>query len=96
MAGHYTKTSLIQSISSKHPELTKKSVSEVVNSMILEITHKLKEGTPVIIMGFGTFKISNRSARKGRNPHTGAEIIIPARKAAIFKAGLELKRIVNN
>jgi DNA-binding protein HU-beta len=54
----------------------------------------LKKGDSVTLVGFGTFSVSKRSARQGRNPQTGAKINIPARKVPVFKAGKGLKEAV--
>jgi DNA-binding protein HU-beta len=54
----------------------------------------LKKGDKVILVGFGTFSVSKRSARKGRNPQTGKEISIPAKKVVRFKAGADLSGTV--
>ena len=59
------------------------------------ITKALKKGDVVTLIGFGTFKVSKRAARVGRNPQTGKELKIPARKAPTFKAGAALKAAVN-
>ena len=56
---------------------------------------ELAKGNDVAISGFGSFKVSKRAAREGRNPQTNEKIKIPARKAVTFKAGSALKDIVN-
>ena len=74
--------------------ITKTQTEAVFNSLIDAIKGSLKKGHKVTIVGFGTFSVSKRKARKGRNPQTGAEIKIPARKAPKFTAGSELKKAV--
>jgi DNA-binding protein HU-beta len=59
------------------------------------VTGVLTKGESVALIGFGTFTVSKRAARKGRNPSTGAEIKIPAAKVAKFSAGAKLKKSVN-
>jgi DNA-binding protein HU-beta len=70
--------------------ITKTQANASLDSFIEAVTKTLKAGGKVTLVGFGTFVISKRKARKGRNPQTGAEINIKARKVARFKAGKEL------
>jgi len=65
-----------------------------LNVVLEEITKSLSQGKSVALTGFGTFQVSHRKARMGRNPQTGAKIKIPARKVARFKAGKHLKKAV--
>ena len=71
--------------------ITKADASRVLESVIDGITHSLKKGDRTTISGFGTFSVSKRKARIGRNPQTGEPINIPARRVARFTAGKELK-----
>jgi DNA-binding protein HU-beta len=73
---------------------TKKAAAEAVDLILDSITAALKKGDSVSIAGFGTFKVSERKARTGRNPRTGETIQIAARKAPVFKAGAGLKNAV--
>ncbi len=73
---------------------TKKDAQAVVNSIFSTITKALKKKDAVSLVGFGTFKVVKRKARKGRNPQTGAEITIKARKVPKFVAGKALKKAV--
>ena len=73
---------------------TKKEAQEAVDCIFSKITESLKKGEPVQISGFGSFKVSKRQARKGRNPQTGAEIQIEARMVPKFVAGKALKEAV--
>ncbi len=73
---------------------TKKEAAQAVDIILDSITDTLKKGDSVSITGFGTFKISQRKARTGRNPKTGEAIQIAARKAPVFKAGSGLKNAV--
>ncbi len=74
---------------------SKATAARAVDSMIGSITKALKKGDSVTLVGFGTFKTSQRKARTARNPQTGAPIKIPKRKAVRFTAGKALKSAVN-
>jgi len=74
--------------------LTKKDSETAVGAFIDGVKSSLKKGKSVTLVGFGTFSVSKRSARQGRNPQTGAKINIPARKVPVFKAGKGLKESV--
>jgi len=71
-------------------DITKTQVNTVLDSFVETVTATLKSGGKVTLVGFGTFSVSKRSARNGRNPQTGQEIKIQAKKVAKFKAGKEL------
>ncbi|MEQ1676046.1 MAG: HU family DNA-binding protein [Chitinophagaceae bacterium] len=70
--------------------ITKTEANAALDSFIEAVTKTLKGGGKVTLVGFGTFSVSKRSARNGRNPQTGEIIKIKARKVARFKAGKEL------
>lgn len=70
--------------------ITKVQANDALDSFIEAVTKTLKAGGKVTLVGFGTFSVSKRSARNGRNPQTGESIKIKARKVAKFKAGKEL------
>lgn len=70
--------------------ITKIQANAAIDSLIEAVTKTLKGGGKVTLVGFGTFSVSKRSARNGRNPKTGETIKIKARKVARFKAGKEL------
>ena len=74
--------------------LTKKDAEAALNGFVDGVKATLKKGDTVTLVGFGTFSVSKRSARQGRNPQTGATINIPARKVPVFKAGKGLKEVV--
>ena len=80
------KTELVAAIASK-TELSKKDADV--------IAEELKKGEKIQLVGFGTFEVSERAAREGRNPRSGEVMNIPASKAPKFKAGKALKDIVN-
>ena len=74
---------------------TKKASETAVNAFVEVVTEALKKGEKVQLVGFGSFEVRKRAARKGRNPQTKEEIKIPASKAPVFKAGKALKDLVN-
>lgn len=88
------KTDLINSISTKSG-LNKKNSEAALNAFIGSVEESLQAGEKVVLVGFGTFEVRQRAARKGRNPQTKKEILIPASKAPVFKAGKVLKDKVN-
>lgn len=88
------KTDLINSIATKSG-LNKKNSEAALNAVIASVEDSLKKGDKVVLVGFGTFEVRKRAARKGRNPQTKKEITIPASKAPVFKAGKVLKDKVN-
>ena len=89
------KADLIAAIAAKTGE-TKKSAEETVNAFVNVVTEALTKGEKVQLVGFGSFEVRKRAARKGRNTQTKEEIKIPASKSPVFKAGKALKELVNN
>ncbi|NNG67542.1 HU family DNA-binding protein [Caldanaerobacter subterraneus] len=87
------KSELVNSIAQK-TGLTKKISEKALDAIIDSIQEALKNGDSVQLVGFGTFEVKKRAERKGRNPQTGEEIIIPAVKVPSFKAGKMLKEAV--
>lgn len=90
MAKSISKEALVEAIVKK-TAVSKRVGADALNAVIDEITNTLAKGGQVTITGFGTFRVSKRAAREGRNPKTGATIKIPAMKVAKFKAGKGLK-----
>ena len=89
------KTELVDAVAAS-TGLTKTDTKKTIDAVFEEITKALKKGDPVQLIGFGTFKTSERKkAREGRNPQTGATIKIAARKVPAFSAGAALKDAVN-
>ena len=88
------KAELIASIADK-AELSKKDAEAALNAFIASVEGALKKDDKVQLVGFGSFEVRKRAARKGRNPQTKEEIKIPASKAPVFKAGKALKDLVN-
>lgn len=75
--------------------LTKKDAEKALNAFIDSVTEALAKKDKVQLVGFGTFEVRERSARKGRNPQTGEEIDIPAANIPVFKAGKALRDGIN-
>lgn len=88
------KTDLINAIAA-NSGLTKKNSEAALNGFISSVEDALVAGEKVVLVGFGTFEVRDRAERKGRNPQTKEEILIPASKAPVFKAGKGLKNKVN-
>lgn len=86
-----SKPDLIAVIQAKHPGLTKKAVSEVVDALLATVAETIAKGDEINIMGFGKFHTASRAARTGRNPQTGAEIKIAASVVPKFTPGKALK-----
>ena len=89
------KSELIAAMAAKTGE-TKKNAEASLNALIDVVTESLVKGDKVQLVGFGSFEVRKRAARKGRNPQTKEEIKIPASKAPVFKAGKALKDLVNS
>ena len=84
------KTELIAAIAD-NAELSKKDAEKALNAFVDSVSGALKKGDKVQLVGFGSFEVRARAARKGRNPATGKEITIAASKVPVFKAGKALK-----
>lgn len=88
-----TKAELIAKMA-KDAKITKGAAGKALDSFISSVRTSLKRGKPVTMVGFGTFSVSTRKARTGRNPQTGREMRIPSRKVPRFKPGKDLKKAV--
>ena len=88
------KTELIAAIADQ-AELSKKDSEKALKAFIDVVTEELKKGEKIQLVGFGTFEVTERAAREGRNPLTGEKMQIKASKAPKFKAGKALKDAVN-
>lgn len=84
------KAELVEAIASD-AKLTKADAKRALDAFISSTTKALKKGDRVALVGFGSFSVTKRSARKGRNPQTGKEIKIAAKKVVKFKAGADLQ-----
>ena len=88
------KTELISTVAEKC-EVKKQDAEKIINAVLDTIVETIAEGEKVQLVGFGTFEVSERAAREGRNPQTGKTMKIAACKAPKFKAGKALKDAVN-
>ena len=88
------KTELIAAVAEKS-ELSKKDADKAVKAFIDVVSSELKKGEKIQLVGFGTFEVSERAARDGRNPLTGEPMKIKASKSPKFKAGKALKDMIN-
>ena len=88
------KTELVAAVADS-ADLTKKDAEKAVKAFTDVITKALKKGDKVQLVGFGTFEVSERAAREGRNPQSGEVMKIAASKAPKFKAGKALKDALN-
>lgn len=89
------KVELVERIAD-NANITKSQAGKVVDAFVSAVTESLKNGEDVALLGFGTFSVSERAARDGRNPATGATIKIPAAKQPKFSAGKKLKDALNS
>ena len=88
------KTELVAAMAEK-AQLSKKDAEAALKAFTDVVAEELKKGEKIQLVGFGTFEVSERAARTGRNPQTGAEMKIEASKAPKFKAGKALKDYIN-
>ena len=88
------KTELVNAMAEK-AEISKKDAEAALKAFTDVVADELKKGGKVQLVGFGTFEVSERAAREGRNPQTGAVMPIAASKAPKFKAGKALKDLIN-
>ena len=91
-----TKAELVEKVSEKVDGLTKKQTEVIINTIFDSIKDALSTGDKIEIRGFCSFKIRSRKQREGRNPKTGSPVSVPAKKVPFFKAGKELKELVDN
>lgn len=88
------KAELVAAIAEK-TELSKKDSEKALKAFIDVVTEELTKGEKIQLVGFGTFEVTERAAREGRNPQTGKSMTIAASKAPKFKAGKALKDVIN-
>jgi len=88
------KTELVAAMAEKS-ELSKKDAEKALSAFISAVSEELANGGKIQLVGFGTFEVSERAAREGRNPATGESMTIAASKTPKFKAGKALKDMVN-
>ncbi len=89
-----TKADLVEKVA-KEAEMTKKDAEKLVEIIFDSIVSTLNEGEKIELRGFGSFRVRERNARKGRNPKTGEAVKIPAKRVAYFKPGKDLKDLIN-
>lgn len=90
-----TKADLVERVA-REAEMTKKDAEQLVEIIFESIVGSLNKGEKIELRGFGSFRVRERDARKGRNPKTGESVNIPAKRVAYFKPGKELKELINN
>lgn len=88
------KTELVAAVA-EQGEVSKKDAEKVLKAFVDVVTEELKKGEKVQLVGFGTFEVSERAAREGRNPQTGESMTIEASNTPKFKAGKALKDAIN-
>jgi integration host factor subunit beta len=91
-----TKSDLIERVATRVPHISKKDTEVVVNTIFDSMTEALRRGARIEIRGFGSFQVKIREAREGRNPKTGEEVRIPAKRTPFFKVGKELKERIDD
>ena len=89
-----SKTELVAAVA-EQADISKKDAEKVLKAFVDVVTEEMKKGEKVQLVGFGTFEVSERAAREGRNPQTGKTMKIEACKAPKFKAGKALKDMMN-
>ena len=89
------KTELVAAIAAK-ADISKKDAEAALKAFTDVVAEQLKKGNKIQLVGFGTFEVSERAKRTGRNPRTGEEMVIPASKAPKFKPGKALKDAIND
>ena len=89
-----TKAELVEDVA-EAAELTKKDAERLVEIVFESIIETLNQGEKIELRGFGSFRVRERGARRGRNPKTGDPVSIPAKRVPYFKPGKELKELIN-
>lgn len=89
-----TKAELVEDVADA-AELTKKDAERLVEIVFESIIETLNQGEKIELRGFGSFRVRERGARRGRNPKTGDPVSIPAKRVPYFKPGKELKELIN-
>ena len=90
------RSELVQAVARDNPDLRAEEVEQVIDIFFDEITHRLADGGRVELRGFGAFSTRERDARKGRNPRTGEEVDVPAKRVPFFKPGKEMRERLNS
>jgi len=90
-----TKSELAQLLADRGESLTRRHAEQVVSTIFNSMGRALVDGDRIEIRGFGSFEVRNRPARKGRNPRTGQSVDISERKVPHFRAGKEIRELIN-
>ncbi len=96
MSSALTKSELIERVFAEHGSLTNREADQAVNTILNTIVTALGHGCRVEVRSFGSFSLNLRRARNGRNPRTGESVAVAAKYVPNFKAGIELKKAVND
>ena len=91
-----TKSELIDEVAERTPQVSKKDVETVVNTVFDSMVEAMAHDYRIEIRGFGSFVVKRRKARDGRNPKTGARVFVPTKRIPFFTVGKELRERVNN
>jgi integration host factor subunit beta len=89
-----TKAELIEQVASAS-DLTRKHTEVIVDAVFSSILEALRRGDKIELRGFGSFRVRRRDSRRGRNPKTGAGVVVPAKTVPHFKPGKELRELIN-
>ena len=94
-AGAVTRSQLIARLAEHYPQLVAKDAEEAVKTILDAMSKALAEGQRIEIRGFGSFALSHRPSRVGRNPKSGAKVVVPPKRVPHFKPGKELRERVD-
>ena len=89
------RSELVNKLTEKNPELRQEEIDQVVEIFFGEVSNRLEEGGRVELRGFGAFSTREREAREGRNPRTGENVEVPAKRVPHFKPGKEMRQKLN-
>ncbi len=89
-----TKAELVEEVA-RASHLTRKHSEVIVDAVVVSIVEALRKGDKIELRGFGTFRLRRRDSRTGRNPKTGAGVLVPAKSVPHFKPGKELRQLIN-
>jgi integration host factor subunit beta len=90
-----TKAELVEKVATKI-DLTKKQTEIIVDTIFDNITDALRKGDKIELRGFGSFRVKNRNSRQGRNPKSGENVFVQAKKVPFFKVGKGLKELIDS
>ena len=92
----FTKADLIDQVYASNSKMSKARAREAVETFLLIIKSSLEKGDDILLSGFGKFNVKDKNARRGRNPQTGDELVLNARRVLTFNASGKLKKLVND